>query len=95
MIFTPKSADVHIWRTPLVRKMSALDNSPDCERYLWTAPKVKGNLVTHLISFYWFFYRLLLIPFCCGQSCFENHRVFNLFLYIPCLWNCMVSPSIV
>jgi len=38
--FAPKSADVRIWRTSLVREVFALDKPLpfDCGRLLWTAP---------------------------------------------------------
>jgi len=39
MFFTQKSVDVHIWRSLLARKISALDKPPsDCGRLLRTAP---------------------------------------------------------
>jgi len=45
--FAPKSADVRVWRPPLlVRKTSALDKLPDCGWFLWTAPCIKQTYCT-------------------------------------------------
>jgi len=46
-LFGPKTANVGMWRTPIVCKMSELNPPPNCERLLWTAPY---NTITTMIN---------------------------------------------